>query len=57
MIELFCNQIEIFLCHWKRKLEGCKCFPSTKSKGQGRKVKKRSKRTVIFSLNIFEEKT
>jgi hypothetical protein len=57
MIEPSFNQIEIFLCHWKRKLEGYKCSLSTKSKGQGKKLKKRNKRIVIFSLKVFDGKT
>jgi hypothetical protein len=40
------------------QIKGLKLFfKHTKSKGQGRKLKKRSKRTMIFSLKIFEEKT
>ncbi len=57
MIEPSFNQIEKILCHWKGTLEGYKCSLSTKSKGQGRKLKKKNKMTMIFSLKVFEKKT
>jgi hypothetical protein len=37
----FQNQIEHFLCHWKRKTKSYKCFWTSKTKEQNRKRRKR----------------
>jgi hypothetical protein len=34
----FLNQIELLLCYWMHKLEGCKCSLKDRSKGAMQKV-------------------